>query len=386
MNAAAPVPGKRSATRAARPSHPIVNLLLTNDPRLRTALGLSLLGAVIYLGWVSLIWLYIIPQGLSTRELGYLFSIHHFLAILAGYPLVRSGLTRRLADPSLVAIQLAWASAAVVMGYAVTPEIRSGVLQTLCLIQVFGFISLRPRSATLTGAAMIVMLLVMWMIMSSLHSPTFDPTNEALKIFPTCFILGLLVVQSRNFGLSRQRMSEEKKALAAAVEKVEQIALHDALTGLFNRQHLQTRIDAERDRAARSGHGFSIALIDLDHFKNVNDIHGHHVGDDVLVSFAEQAQAILRDTDVVGRWGGEEFVVVMPETDPAHVATIGLNRLKQALSHTEVSQRVPELRVTFSAGVAAWHAGESTEQLMQRADRALYAAKAGGRDRCEVAT
>jgi diguanylate cyclase (GGDEF)-like protein len=299
--------------------------------------------------------------------------------------LIRSGRTLKYDDPGLAAVQIIWASAAVVLGYATAPVMRAGNLQILCLIQVFGFISLRPRAAVLTGGTTIAMLVVMWGTMSALHAPNFDPVNEAFQVFPTCFILGLLTWQSRNFGLSRQCMAAEKTRLAEATARVKQIALHDPLTGLFNRQHLQTRIDAERDRAARSGSGFCIALIDLDHFKRVNDTHGHPVGDEVLLSFAQQAQGILREIDVVGRWGGEEFVVVMPETDPTQAGLIGLGRLKQALSTTEVSARVPTLRVTFSAGMAAWRPGESTEQLIQRADQALYRAKAEGRDRAAIA-
>lgn len=379
-------PAPPPATASLRPrSHPLADLVLTRDPLLRSILGMCLLASLIYAGWVGLTWLYIVPSGMCSPGMGYVFTVHELTAILCIYPLIRSGRTRAWQDPGLVAVQSIWASAGVVLAYAVVPGLRAGVLQILCLIQVFGFLSLRPRSALLTAGTAIVMLATMWITMAVQGDPGFNPTDEALKIGPTCFILALLAWQSRNFGRSRQRMLEEKQSLAHAIEKVRQITMHDVLTGLFNRQHLQSRIDTERDRAMRSGHGFSIVLIDLDHFKHVNDTHGHHVGDDVLVSFAAQAQAALRETDVVGRWGGEEFVVVMPETEPAQVGLIGLNRLTEALRHAEVSAHAPGLRVTFSAGVAAWHPGESTEQLMQRADRALYQAKAQGRNRAVVA-
>ncbi|CAH0350816.1 GGDEF domain-containing protein [Aquabacterium sp. CECT 9606] len=376
-----------AAARSSPGSHPLVDLILTTDPRRRTTLGMCLLGTGVYIGFLALIWFYIEPTLLSDQERTWtwLFTSHELIAIFLFYPLIRSGWTLQYDDPGLVAAQMIWASAAVVLGYAVAPVMRGGNLQLLCLIQVFGFISLHPRAVMLTGSATIAMLLAMWGTMSLLHDPHFNPVNEAFQVFPTCFILGLLTWQSRNFGLSRQRMAAEKTRLITATERVKQIALHDPLTGLFNRQHLQTRIDAERDRVARSGSGFCIALIDLDHFKAINDAHGHHVGDEVLLAFAQQAQAILRETDLIGRWGGEEFVVVMPETDPAQAGTIGLNRLKEALGDADLSARVPALRVTFSAGLAAWQPGESTEQLMQRADQALYQAKAQGRNRAVIA-
>lgn len=373
------------ATASPRPrSHPLVELVLTRDPLLRSILGMCLLASLIYLGWVGLTWLYIVPAGMCSPAMGYVFTIHELIAVLCVYPFIRSGRTRHWQDPGLVALQNIWASAGVVLAYAVVPGLRAGVLQILCLIQVFGFLSLRPRSALLTAGTAIAMLAAMWTTMAILGDPGFNPIDEALKIGPTCFILTLLAWQSRNFGLSRRRMLDEKQSLANAIEKVRQITMHDALTGLVNRQHLQTRIDAERDRAMRSGHGFSIVLIDLDHFKRINDTHGHHVGDDVLVSFGRLARLILRDTDVVGRWGGEEFVIVMPETDPAQVGLVGLARLKQALSETEVCARVPGLRVSYSAGITAWRPGESAEQLMARTDQALYRAKAEGRDRAVI--
>jgi len=93
--------------------------------------------------------------------------------------------------------------------------------------------------------------------------------------------------------------------------------MHDPLTGLFNRQQMQHLLERECDRHQRSGTGFCVALIDLDHFKSVNDTHGHPVGDEVLVNFAKAAQTVLRTTDVICRWGGEEFLVLLVDTDPA---------------------------------------------------------------------
>jgi diguanylate cyclase (GGDEF)-like protein len=128
-----------------------------------------------------------------------------------------------------------------------------------------------------------------------------------------------------------------------------------------------------------------VALLDLDHFKQVNDQHGHRVGDEVLVRFAMVAREVLRQTDLIGRWGGEEFMVLLPDTDPAQLGLIGLDRLRERLARTQVSGAAADLRVRFSAGIACAVTGETTEQLMARADQALYQAKAAGRDRCQIA-
>ncbi len=112
----------------------------------------------------------------------------------------------------------------------------------------------------------------------------------------------------------RGQLSVRKKELASAVALVNELVTRDGLTGLFNRMHMQEFLAREVARQARSGQAFCIALIDLDHFKAVNDRHGHNVGDDVLRSFARDAVHSLRETDFIARWGGEEFLVLMRET------------------------------------------------------------------------
>jgi diguanylate cyclase (GGDEF)-like protein len=125
-------------------------------------------------------------------------------------------------------------------------------------------------------------------------------------------------------------------------------------------------------------------LIDLDHFKSINDTHGHPVGDEVLVNFALQGCSVLRETDVIGRWGGEEFLVLMPETEAANQAQIAMTRLRDKLRSTQVSRAVADLRVRFSCGVATWSSQDTIAQVLERADQALYRAKAKGRDRTEL--
>ncbi len=124
----------------------------------------------------------------------------------------------------------------------------------------------------------------------------------------------------------------------------------------------------------------SLVLIDIDHFKRVNDQHGHAAGDAVLRHFAATLQATLRSTDFAGRWGGEEFLVVTPQAGADTAATL-VERLRDALAATSFDAAVPGLRITFSAGVAECAPGEDLHLAIERADRALYQAKRSGRDR-----
>lgn len=357
------------------------DLLLGTEPRMRGRLAMCLLANSLYLGWLLFIALFIVPRGLVSPGVGQFFMAHQVIALITFYPLVRSGLTRQWSDPGLVMPQIAWACLVLVVGYAVSPIGRAVSLQTMSLIVVFGFLSLRPRAAVWTGIGMICMLLGMlvWCILS--RQENFEPRLQTLIIVTTCFILALLTWQSHGFAMRRKRMSADRKALAAALQEVEVLMQHDTLTGLYNRQHLQTRLEAERERARAGGHRFCVALIDLDHFKLINDRHGHAMGDQVLVAFARQAQAVLRETDTIARWGGEEFLILLPDTEPVDKAGIALRRLQAGLRRAPISDAEPNMRVTFSAGVAEWAKGESIEQLLYRADAALYDAKRQGRDR-----
>jgi diguanylate cyclase (GGDEF)-like protein len=166
---------------------------------------------------------------------------------------------------------------------------------------------------------------------------------------------------------------------------LEQQAQTDFLTGLANRRHLIHLADAELARAQRSGRPFSLLMLDVDHFKAVNDTHGHEVGDLVLQTVAATARETLRSIDTVGRLGGEEFAIVLPECDTAGALETA-ERLRVAVARAATSTSGREIRVTISVGVASVAEGlAGIDALFTRADRALYEAKRGGRNRVCVA-
>ncbi|MBV9931507.1 MAG: diguanylate cyclase [Alphaproteobacteria bacterium] len=171
-------------------------------------------------------------------------------------------------------------------------------------------------------------------------------------------------------------------ALTAALQRR---ATTDTLTGLANRRHLIATIDTEVRRARRTGRSLSFAILDIDHFKRINDTHGHAGGDAVLREIAAVLRETTRETDLLGRIGGEEFAVLMPETDTAQ-AERACERLRAAVAGRTISLAPGvETRVTISTGVALLSGEEAGDQLMARADRALYEAKAGGRNQVRMA-
>jgi len=178
----------------------------------------------------------------------------------------------------------------------------------------------------------------------------------------------------------RNRLQAQKSVLAHALDLLQEIASRDELTRLVNRRHMQQRIEEQASMQLRSGEPFCLALIDLDHFKRVNDQHGHAVGDQVLKEFADAALEALRKTDILARWGGEEFLLLLPNEHPDG-AQAALGRIAERLRAHQHTPGASGLPVTFSAGLTDHPVGEPLRETLERADQALYRAKEQGRDR-----
>jgi diguanylate cyclase (GGDEF)-like protein len=161
------------------------------------------------------------------------------------------------------------------------------------------------------------------------------------------------------------------------------IATTDPLTGIFNRRHFLSLAGREQQRAERYGTTFSLLMLDIDHFKRINDTYGHPVGDEAIKAMAGAASKYLRPTDVIGRFGGEEFVVLLPHTDEPG-AIIAAERIREAVSQVMVQAGDKVVTFTVSIGAATHAKRVKIDQLLECADQALYAAKQGGRNQVRV--
>lgn len=170
------------------------------------------------------------------------------------------------------------------------------------------------------------------------------------------------------------------RKLSALNKELERLSLTDKLTGLFNRSKIDAAIESEIVRSQRFDQPFSLIMLDIDHFKSVNDTYGHQVGDQLLIAVSSVLTANTRDADIVGRWGGEEFIIICPHTDDAGILKLaeGLRQKFEAYDFPVIEHK------TASFGVTTYRKDDQSTDIVRRADEALYAAKNNGRNRVEV--
>ncbi len=191
-----------------------------------------------------------------------------------------------------------------------------------------------------------------------------------------------LAISSYEISMLNMHLERERKALASANQRLEQLAHFDPLTQIWNRYRIEQAIDSELVAAKRYGAEFALLMFDVDHFKAINDTYGHSLGDEVLVALARRVESSLRGCDYFGRWGGEEFVILATHSDIQAAAGLA-ERLRELLGTLQLAGL--DQPVTMSIGVVAWQPGDSCKTLIARADAAMYRAKRKGRNRVEVA-
>jgi len=358
----------------------LVDFLLGPPGHLRVRVSQTLLSLVVFTAFAGVLHGQVLA-GMIPLTRACALTVFNLGGAFLFYVLIRSGLSLRMSsDPALTLPQCLFAMVAIIWSYAITGPARGAVMMILLLVIFFGMFALSPRQARSLGAFGLGLLatVMAWRVHSDPRQ--YDLRVEVVHLVYATIVIIAVSTLSIRLGKLRNRLSRQKKELQEALEHIQTLATRDALTGLLNRRAMLEALTNEAQRVQRGGGPMCLALIDLDHFKRINDTHGHAAGDRVLRGFAEIAREQLRSIDVLSRWGGEEFMLLLPATGlPA--ALICIERVRTRLAATPFDDIAPGLIATFSAGLAQCRSDADLEQAIERADQAMYQAKAEGRNR-----
>lgn len=377
-------PHEKRAFRHIKALHWICALYLTNDRRQRAFILQHLVGVSnCLLGLAALN--YGVLRGV-VDPIGCAWLTFAAIAVISCITfIVRSGMNNRFSDPSLLTAHIYSAEFFLAWGYYLGGPCRPVGLVLLFVVLMTNFSTNTTKVVRKTSIAALLMFGAAMVRIAweerSLHN---GPQIQLVYFGVLLMVLLSLYLLVNNLHRIRAVSTQRKKELVEAMATIQELATRDELTRLFNRRHMLSLLNAEKVRCDRVGHPFSIALLDVDHFKRVNDAHGHGAGDEVLREVAAHLTASMRDMDIVARWGGEEFLVLFPETD-GDQADLVLRRVLKALASKEVLRTRPDMRISFSGGLAQFEPGESLDGAIDRADSALYQAKSNGRNRIERA-
>ncbi len=300
--------------------------------------------------------------------------------MLLAYVFIRSGMSARFSDPSLTGFQTGFAIVCGAVAYGLAGPLRGAVFPVLMTVLVFTMFQMRLRNTVFLSFYALLLFTVVMAVMVKLRPDVYVPAVELGHFLMLLATLPVISLLAGRLSQIRHRLARQKEELAEALGKIQVLATHDDLTGLFNRRHMQSLLEMEVQRNLRSGNSFCVGLFDIDYFKRVNDLYGHGAGDEVLRAFAQVCLGALRGSDLLARWGGEEFVAVLPNTN-LPLALAGIERLRELVQQHEVLVAGVELSVTFSAGLTEHRPDETLAQTIERADRLLYEAKKRGRNR-----
>jgi diguanylate cyclase (GGDEF)-like protein len=306
--------------------------------------------------------------------------------IMLSYLIARLGGRFGLAPTGAAALQAVFGITCNMWAYSITGPLRGATLMGLMVVVVFCTFALRPRQTlALTAVGLAGMGTTMWWLQA--HDPAhFPPLVEAVTFTILAGSTMTVTLLTGEASKLRARLKAQREDLVKAVDTIRTLATIDELTALWNRRHMNAVLAEEERRTPPAGaaQATCIALLDIDFFKQINDRHGHATGDEVLRRFADAARAELRAGDVLARWGGEEFLLMLPETGE-HEAQAVAERIRARVGALRVDGVPEDRRISFSAGLTARRGDEALADTVNRADKALYQAKSSGRDRVVAA-
>jgi diguanylate cyclase (GGDEF)-like protein len=300
------------------------------------------------------------------------------------YALVRSGMTADFKDPAMTLAQVWMALGSILLAFALIDVGRLAMIPLWCATLVLGLYQMPPRHLAVAGGlTLMVMGLLTWLM--SWLTTGFAAAPVVTALMAAAISLPVLAGMARHVQHFQADDAQHRHELQEAMTQLQALSTQDALTGLASHRHMLERLSAECKRHARGGRPFCIAMLDIDHLHEVNETQGRDQGDEVLRQFGTLSKAHLRVSDVMARWGGEEFLLLMPDTD-LDGGKRSLERLREYLyarwGYYDKGRWAP---MNCSAGVTLYRTGEDIRHTLARAEDALRAAKTLQHDRSVAA-
>ena len=352
---------------------------LSGDQKLRSLLYYWAGSGAFYLFAIAIL-RFQVNAGTASADGANILTWFAVAGVLFFFGLVRVSSLLGIRPRQLAVLQALFAIACNLGAYMVTGPVRGASIMVLLVVMVFCTFSLRPR-ATRALCATAIIALAATMAWGVWSDPVRFPVHVELMHFllATCSLLAVTLLTGEMSKL-RASLKQQKQELLAAMAQIRTLATVDELTSLANRRYMNEVLTAEERRQHLHDRPVCIALLDIDFFKNVNDRFGHDSGDTVLRTFAAVARGELRGADLLARWGGEEFLLMLPETEVTEALQV-LRRMAESVRAITIPGLDIGRDVTFSAGLVQRMDGEPFAETISRADKAMYAAKGSGRNK-----
>jgi diguanylate cyclase len=340
-------------------------------------LGMAFLSYLVPLALVALV----CYHGMIPTKVVFYYGAMVLVSNLVFLLMFQTGINLWFREPSLTGLQMAASilPTLYVMYYMEDGQARLAIMLVIVLPLLYGILALSFRQFMVVGAWFLstycfLMLNIWWR-----KPETMDFTLEFIQLVAFILVIGTSSAMGGFIYGLRMKLRDRNVKLKQAVATIEELVSLDSLTGIYNRRYLFQILNQEINRSGRSQNTFCLCIMDVDHFKQVNDTYGHQAGDVVLRDMADNVSRNMRSIDCFGRYGGEEFLMVLPQT-PLEGALIKAERVRQQVEALEFPKVAENFHITVSIGVAEHSKGENVDDTLARADQCLYAAKAAGRN------
>lgn len=322
----------------------------------------------------------LLPGWVAAVYFAYVVVANGVLAIL-----ILANYNLKFARPDMTLLQIASSilPGLLVLFFAESPQVRGAFLLLAIVPLVFGILGLNRRRSVLAGLVIFGGFVFTYLAIWLTTADEVLSRGDAILVLAFFFCVTEISLLGGHISSLQRALGQSNRDLNEALEKIADLAVRDELTGVFNRRHLLAKLEEEMERSRRGSAEFSLAMIDIDHFKSINDTCGHTAGDRVLVKVAQEIAGSIRRIDHFGRFGGEEFMLIMPGT--GYIGALQkLDRLRCQVAGLEFKGEACGVKVTISVGVVTSSGVDELAEMIKQADVALYAAKGRGRN-CVVA-